>query len=134
EEVAQEQFTDEPPAAKDEDIVAQQQFTDDVAAATEDVNAPELFKDDTTEAAPEELAHEPETFTEERVAQVEEAKAPPGTMLPVTVTVEADPLFDFGKHSIRADSRKKLDELIQQLRGVTYGEIIAVGFADPIGT
>jgi OOP family OmpA-OmpF porin len=98
------------------------------------VTAPELFKDDTAEAAPEELAREPETFTEERVAQAEEPKATPVTMLPVTVTVEADPLFDFDKYLIRADSRKKLDELIQQLRGVTYGEIIAVGFADPIGT
>jgi OOP family OmpA-OmpF porin len=55
-------------------------------------------------------------------------------MLPVTVTVEADPLFDFDKYSIRADARNKLDELVQQLQGVTYGEVIAVGFADPIGT
>jgi OOP family OmpA-OmpF porin len=93
-----------------------------------------VFKDDTAEAAPEELAREPETFTEEKVAQAEEPKAPPVTMLPVTVTVEADPLFDFDKYSIRADARNKLDELVQQLQGVTYGEVIAVGFADPIGT
>ncbi len=132
--VAQQQFMDEPPAAKDEDIVAQQQFRDDAGTAAEDVTAPEVFKDDTAEAAPEELAREPETFTEEKVAQTEEPKAAPATMLPVTVTVEADPLFDFDQYSIRADSRRKLDELIQQLQGVTYGEIIAVGFADPIGT
>ena len=37
--------------------------------------------------APEELAREPETFSEEKVAQAEEPKAPPVTMLPVTVTV-----------------------------------------------
>lgn len=132
--VAQEQFTEEPPAAKDEEIVAQQQFTDEAAPATEDVTAPEVFKDDTAEAAPEQFAREPETFTEEKVAQAEVPKAPPVTMLPVTVTVEADPLFDFDKYSIRADARNKLDELIQQLQGVTYGEVIAVGFADPIGT
>ena len=134
EEVAQQQFTDEPPAAKDEEIVAQQQFTDDAAPATDDVTAPEVFKDDTAEAAPEQFAREPETFTEGKVAQAEVPKAPPVTMLPVTVTVEADPLFDFDKYSIRADARNKLDELVQQLQGVTYGEVIAVGFADPIGT
>ena len=39
-------------------------------------------------------------------------------MLPVTITVEADPLFDFDKYAVRADSRKKLDELVQQLKGV----------------
>jgi outer membrane protein OmpA-like peptidoglycan-associated protein len=132
--VAQEQFAEEAPTAKDEEIVAQQQFTDEAAPATEDVTAPEVFKDDTAEAAPEELAREPETLTEEKVAQAEEPKAPPVTMLPVTVTVEADPLFDFGKYAIRADARSKLDELVQQLEGVTYGEVIAVGFADPIGT
>jgi OOP family OmpA-OmpF porin len=54
-------------------------------------------------------------------------------MLPVTVTVEADPLFDFDKSALRSDSRKKLDDLVEQLKGVNYGEILAVGFADPIG-
>jgi OOP family OmpA-OmpF porin len=58
----------------------------------------------------------------------------PVTMLPVTVTVEADPLFDFDKYALRADSRKKLDDLVEQLKGVSYGEILTVGFADPIGT
>ena len=54
-------------------------------------------------------------------------------MLPVTVTVEAEPLFDFDKYAIRSDSRKKLDDLVEQLKGVTYGEILTIGFADPIG-
>ena len=56
------------------------------------------------------------------------------TMLPVTITVEADPLFDFDQSAVRDDSRKKLDDLIEQLHGVTYGDVIVVGFADPIGT
>jgi len=54
--------------------------------------------------------------------------------LPVTVTVEAEPLFDFDKYAIRADARKKLDQLVEQLQGVAYGDVLAVGFADPIGT
>ncbi len=132
--VAQRQSTDETAAAKEEDIVAQQQPTDETAAATEELTAPEVFKDETAEAAPQELAREPETFTEEKVAQAEEPKAPPVTMLPVTVTVEAEPLFDFDKYSIRADARKKLDQLVEQLQSVTYGDVVAVGFADPIGT
>jgi OOP family OmpA-OmpF porin len=132
--VAQQQFSDESPAAKDEDIVAQQHFSDDAAATPEEVTAPEVYKEDVAEAAPEELAREPETFSEEKVAQAEEPKAPPVTMLPVTVTVEAEPLFDFDRYSIRADARSKLDDLIQQLKAVNYGDIIAVGFADPIGT
>jgi OOP family OmpA-OmpF porin len=58
----------------------------------------------------------------------------PVTMLPVTVTVEAEPLFDFDKYALRADSRKKLDDLVEQLKGVAYGEILTIGFADPIGS
>jgi outer membrane protein OmpA-like peptidoglycan-associated protein len=131
--VAQQQFTDEAPA-KDEDILAQQQFTDETTPAQEEVTAPEVYKDEVAEAAPEEAAPTPETFTDDKVAQAEPAKPPPVTMLPITITVEAEPLFDFDKYSIRADSRKKLDDLVKQLKGVTYGEVITVGFADPIGT
>jgi OOP family OmpA-OmpF porin len=55
-------------------------------------------------------------------------------MLPLTVTLEADPLFDFDQDSIGAEARRKLDELIQQLKGIPYGEVITLGYADPIGT
>ena len=130
--VAQQQFTDEAPA-KDEDIVAQQPFTDDAAPAPEEVTAPDVYKDEVAEA-PQEVAPRPETFSDEKVAQAEPAKPPPVTMLPITITVEAEPLFDFDKYSIRADSRKKLDELVEKLKGVTFGEVITVGFADPIGS
>ena len=51
----------------------------------------------------------------------------------MTVTVEANPLFDFDKSAIRVDSRKELDDLVRELKGVAYGGIEAVGFADPIG-
>jgi len=132
--VVAEQFTDDAAPRKEDDVIAQQQFSDDAGATPEEVTAPEVYKDDVAEAAPEALAREPETFSDEKVAQAEEPKAPAVTMLPVTVTVEAEPLFDFDKYSIRADARSKLDDLIQQLKAVTYGDIIAVGFADPIGT
>jgi OOP family OmpA-OmpF porin len=92
-----------------------------------------VYKDEVVEAAPEETP-KPETFTDEKVVQAEPPKPSQVTMLPVTISVEAEPLFDFDKYSIRADSRKRLDALVQQLKGVSYGEVITVGFADPIGT
>jgi outer membrane protein OmpA-like peptidoglycan-associated protein len=150
---AQQTFTDDAPAAKDDTSGApqkfideaasaedrpftQQQFTDEAAApANEEAAAPEVFKDDNSGTAPEELVHQPETFADdEKLAQAEEPKPAPATMLPMTITVEADPLFDFDQYAIRPESRRRLDDLVQQLKGVVYGEVITVGFADPIGT
>jgi len=150
--VAQRKFTDEAPLAKDDALppqqstddaapvkdepVAHEHFADDpVAAAREEGAAPEVFKDDSSGTASEELVRAPETFdADEKLAEAEEPKVPAATMLPMTITVEADPLFDFDQYAIRPESRKKLDDLVQQLRGVPYGEVITVGFADPIGT
>ena len=150
--VAQQKFTDDSPAEK-EDAIAPQQFTDDATpgkddlvarqhfvdetapSTTDEVAAPEVFKDESSGTAPEELVRPPETFTDdEKLAESEDAKLPAATMLPMTITVEADPLFDFDQYAIRPESRKKLDDLVQQLKGVAYGEVITVGFADPIGT
>jgi OOP family OmpA-OmpF porin len=130
--VAPERFSDEAPAPE-EDIVAQQQFSDEATPAQEEAGPPPMFKDEVAEAAPEEPAPAA-TFTDERVAQAEPAKPPQVTMLPLTISVEADSLFDFDQYSIRPDSRHHLDELVAKLEGVNYGEVIAVGFADPIGT
>jgi OOP family OmpA-OmpF porin len=128
---ARERFSDEAPA-REEDIVAQQQFSDEAAPAQDEVSPPPVFKDEVAEAAPEEPAL-PQTFTDEAVAQADPAKPSPATLLPLTISVEADSLFDFDRSSIRPDSRHNLDELVAKLEGVGYGEVIAVGFADPIG-
>jgi OOP family OmpA-OmpF porin len=58
----------------------------------------------------------------------------PIAILPVTITVEADPLFDFDRSAVRPDSQAKLEQLVRQLKGINYGDIVAVGYADPIGT
>jgi len=129
---ARERFSDEAPA-REEDIVAQQQFSDEAAPAQDEVSAPPVFKDEVAEAVPEEPAPA-QTFTDEAVAQAEPAKPPPVTLLPLTISVEADSLFDFDRSSIRPDSRHNLDELVAKLEGVRYGEVIALGFTDPIGT
>ena len=131
--VAPEKFTDDAPAVKDENF-AQQQFTDDAPAAKDEVVATEEFTDDAAPTAPEHFVRTPEPLPERQSAQAKEPKLRPVTMLPMTVTVEADPLFDFDQYSIGAEARRKLDELIQQLKGIPYGEIITLGYADPIGT
>ncbi len=131
--VAQHRFTDDAAPAMDEDS-AQQKFTDEAPVAKEEAIATEEYSDESAGAAPEEFARAPETFTDEKLTQAEEARSEPVSTLPLTVTVETDPLFDFDQYSIRAESRKQLDDLIQQLKGIPYGEIITVGFADPIGT
>lgn len=130
--VAQERFSDEAPA-REEDIAAPQRFSDEAAPAQEEVSPPPVFKEETAEAVPEEPVPA-ETFADEHVAQAEPAKPPQATLLPLTISVEADSLFDFDRYSIRPDSRHNLDELLARLEGIGYGQVIAVGFADPIGT
>ena len=133
--VAQQKFTDETPTTKDEPV-ARDRFNDDATtSAQEESVPPEVFRDQDAGTAPEDLVRPPETFADdEKLAEAEQAKLPDATMLPMTITVEADPLFDFDQYVIRPESRKKLDDLVQQLKGVLYGEVISVGFADPIGT
>jgi outer membrane protein OmpA-like peptidoglycan-associated protein len=131
---AQSQYYDEEEGAKkDEGIMAQSQYydEDEGAAKDEDILAQNVYGEDDSGKAPEEAIGQPKTFPEEKIAQAEPSK--PVTVLPVTVTVEAEPLFDFDRSAVRADSKRKLDELLQQLKGVTFGEVVAVGFADPIG-
>lgn len=55
-------------------------------------------------------------------------------VLPVTVTVDTTPLFGFDRAALGRDSQSKLDDLLAKLKDVPYGQIAAVGFADPIGT
>jgi len=132
--VAPEQFTDDAPAVKDESV-AHQQFSDDEApAAKDEVVATEEYTDDATPTAPEPFVHPPVPLENIKSAQAEQPKLRPVTMLPMTVTVEADPLFDFDQYSIGAEARRKLDELIRQLKGIPYGEVITLGYTDPIGT
>jgi OOP family OmpA-OmpF porin len=67
----------------------------------------------------------------EQVAQQEEPKP---VVLPVTITLEAEPWFDFDRSVVRSDARAKLDELLDGLNQVEYDSILVVGHADRIGT
>jgi len=130
-----ERFVDEA-AGANEETGTSGQFVDEVAGqAKQELSTPELFNDEESDTASEQLVRPPENFAdEEKLAQTEDSKPAPATVLPMTITVEADPLFDFDRYAIRPEAREKLDALVQQLKGVSYGEVIAVGFADPIGT
>jgi outer membrane protein OmpA-like peptidoglycan-associated protein len=55
-------------------------------------------------------------------------------ILPMTISLEASPFFDFDHSSLRPDSQDTLDRLLIRLKDVHYGKVIAVGYADPIGT
>ena len=52
----------------------------------------------------------------------------------MTITLEAEPWFDFDRYTVRSDARDKLDKLAGDMGGVEYDQIVVVGYADPIGT
>jgi outer membrane protein OmpA-like peptidoglycan-associated protein len=146
-----EDFTDEPEVVQDEpagfpefvDDTAEAQdepfspaFTDE-AVAEEDIE-PFAYAEESRE--PEETISEPTVFeggealaqVEEPAAQaVEEAKP---MVLPLTISLDAEALFDFDRSLVRSDDRMKLDNLVDGLQGVEYDTIVVVGHADRIGT
>jgi OOP family OmpA-OmpF porin len=91
----------------------------------------ESFVDDT---GGEESAEAEEEPTEGAVAQVTEPEETKPVVLPITITLDAEALFDFDRSLVRSDDRDKLDELVGGLQGVEYDTIIVVGHADRIGT
>jgi OOP family OmpA-OmpF porin len=53
---------------------------------------------------------------------------------PEKATLSADTLFDFDKAVLKPEGMQALDDLIRKLAGIKYDLIIAVGYADRIGT
>jgi len=67
------------------------------------------------------------------------AKAPPPSVPAAPPPVRkfelsADALFDFDKATLRPQGRAKLDNLLQDLRGISYDSILVVGYTDPFGS
>jgi outer membrane protein OmpA-like peptidoglycan-associated protein len=89
------------------------------------VSAPQQF----AEAEAEKPA-EPARTAQAQPAQSTQAARPQA----ITVEFEAEPLFSFDRFNIRADQRRKLDELVGQLKRTTYETVMVVGHADRIGT
>ena len=120
--IGQSQYYDEEGVEPEEGIVAQSQYYDEEegAQAADQISEPQQ--------SDEVMATEVEPET---VAQQEE---PTPVVLPVTITLEAEPWFDFDRSLVRSDAREKLDELLSGLQGVEYDTILVVGHADRIGT
>ena len=64
------------------------------------------------------------------------APAPAPVPVPVSqkVTYSADAFFDFDKSVVKPEAKVKLDELVNQIRGINLEVVIAVGHTDSIGT
>lgn len=73
--------------------------------------------------ASEQVVSEPTQYADEPVAPAM-----------VTVSFEAEPLFNFDKSFVRSDQRSKLDEFVAGLKGTQYDSISVIGYADHIGT
>ncbi len=115
------------PTAAEESMVAAAEQEQEVAPA---VAAAEQEQ----EAAPAVAAAEQEQEVAPAVAAAEPETEPTPVMLPVTITLEAEPWFDFDRYAVRSDARDKLDALAGDLTGVEYDDILVVGHADRIGT
>ena len=98
------------------------------AAATETCD-PEYVK--TAAAPPPKPAPPPPPM-----AQPAPPPPPVAVVAPVTerITLSADVLFDFDKATIKPEGEHRLDELVEQLRGVSLDSVIATGHTDSIGT
>lgn len=147
EEVAVEEPTEELVAEAPEE---EEEFLEEEAVAEEELEEEEEM----VAAAPEPQVEEQERVVEDlgpigdtgqTLSYAEEtttqrgtgASAPqefPDEPTTVTVTFEADPLFNFDKYNIRTDQRSKLDEFVDQLNGTSYSNVSVVGHADRIGT
>ena len=58
----------------------------------------------------------------------------PKALMPSKTTLSSDALFDFDKAVLKAEGKKKLDDLITQIKGANLEVAIAVGHTDSIGT
>lgn len=59
---------------------------------------------------------------------------PPPVTAPEKVSLSADELFDFDKAVLRPGGKEKLDDLVAKLADVKYDTIVAIGYADRIGS
>lgn len=82
---------------------------------------------------------DPDLFPEpakkaEAPAPVAPAPAPAPVTEPEKVSLSADELFDFNKAVLKPGGKQALDDLVSKLGGVKYDTIVAIGYADRIGS
>ncbi len=62
------------------------------------------------------------------------APTPPAPTVPEKITFSADALFDFDKAVLKPEGEQALDDFANKLKRIKYDLIIAVGYADRIGS
>lgn len=72
----------------------------------------------------------------QKPVEVAAEPAPPAPVLtePEKISFSADALFDFDKAVLKPEGKESLDIFASKLRGIKYDLIIAVGYADRIGS
>ena len=80
------------------------------------------------------LVIRPEKAAKAAAAAAAAATAAAAKTAPEKVTLSADTLFDFDKAVLKPEGMQALDNLISKLTGVKYDLIVAIGYADRIGT
>ncbi len=70
----------------------------------------------------------------EAPAPVAPAPVPAPVTEPEKVSLSADELFDFDKAVLKPGGKQALDDLVGKLGGIKYDTIVAIGYADRIGS
>lgn len=132
--VAQQEYHEEEEGVlADDGIVSQSQYYDEEGVESEEgIVAQSQYYEEEQGGQRADVIGEPQQSDE--VMATEVAQEPTPVVLPVTLTLEAEPWFDFDRSVLRSDGRRKLDELLNGLKDVEYETILVVGHADRIGT
>lgn len=62
------------------------------------------------------------------------APPPPPAAAPEKISLSADELFDFDKAVLKPGGKQSLDDLVGKLGDIQYDTIVAIGYADRIGS
>jgi len=62
------------------------------------------------------------------------AVVPAPSIEPEKIALSADELFDFDKAVLKPGGKQSLDDLVSKLDGVNYDTIVAIGYADRLGS
>lgn len=68
------------------------------------------------------------------VAPIAPIPVAPMKALPTKLSFSADALFGFDKSEVKPEGRVMLDELVSQLNGAQYDQVVLTGHADRIGS
>ena len=109
-------------------VGAPEVFPDEEEVAIEDLG-PITTSGETLSFAPD-ATPDVGTGISEPSFPVDEEPAPPA---PITVTLDAEPLFNFDKYNVRSDQRGKIDHFVASLKGTDYETVWAIGHADRFG-